>query len=184
MWWLVVWSDHVSQRTRYVMWSAYYQLPETPTLWSASPTDIPRWISVCLCDISTRHSTRCLRRGPSDPQVLQTFHGGSALAYVTSTLGKVPAAWDFTHLIRKSTVDQHPHEDVATVSIPESLSGSQSTCRHICSKSWIFIVLFLFYKFHSMYNLKVVFSELQCMCKRETCNVYELQDVCNTSIPH
>ena len=43
-----------------------------------------------------------------------------------------------------------------------SLSGSQSTCRHIRSMSWTFIVLF--YELRSMYKLKVVFCELQCMC--------------------
>jgi len=107
----LVLSDHVSQHTRYVMWSAHYQLPEMPTVRSTSPTDIPRWISICLCDIDTRQSTSRLRCRPSDPEVLQTFHGGSAFAYVTSALGKVPAAWDADRPIRKSyrhsTVDQH-----------------------------------------------------------------------------
>ena len=149
---LLVWHRH----------SAKYLLSETPTVRSTSSTDILWRISVCLCDIGTRQSTCCLRCRPSNPQVLQIFHGGSASTYVTSALGIVPAAWDVAHLIRKSMVDQRPHEDVATVPMPESLSGSQSTCRYICSMSWIFIVVF--YKFHSMYNLKVVFCELQCMC--------------------
>jgi len=116
-WWRssrLVWSDYVSQHTLYVMWSARYQLPEMPSVRSARSTDIPWWISVCLCDIGTRQSTCCLRCRPSDPQVLQTFHGGSASTYVTSALVKVPAARDVAHLIRKSMVDQHPREDQAT----------------------------------------------------------------------
>ena len=115
-----------------------------------------------------RHATSCLRCHPSDPHVLQTFHGGSAFACVTSALGKVPAVWDADRLIHKfyrhSTVDQHPltwHRHSAKyllpemspiwsvspwwISIhvkirpqPESLSRSQSTCRYIRSMSWNF----------------------------------------------